>query len=291
MHRYLSVHPDLLLPVQKEIAFFHHDALFEKGLGWYASHFPTAADALYGEVAPQYMYSFEAPTRLHEFSPDVKLIAILRDPVDRAYSAFRMQVRRGLERRTFESFARAAMRQSLSEHVERTLSDETNNYLSASCYGWILQRYFARFAQKQICVLRLADLQTRAAHVMAQVFSFLGVEPILAHPVFGRRFHEGGRARFESLRSLIEQPGHPVRRAFKRLIPASRRRAAVFWLEQWNVKREDPEPLDAKLRGEIEEWFREDTVLLSELLGSADIGEESGFGRREEGDVTESTSQ
>lgn len=90
LHRLLATHPDVYVPFQrKEVHYF--DWYFERGDAWYAGYFPTErASRRYvavGEVTPDYLAHAQAPRRIHDTLPGCRLIAILRDPVDRAFSS------------------------------------------------------------------------------------------------------------------------------------------------------------------------------------------------------------
>lgn len=95
LYKYITFHPQILAAANKEICFFSEH--FNKGLAWYQAHFPPPIDPghfLTGEATPTYFTHPLAAERLHECLPKVKLIVILRNPGDRAFSHFQMLVRR-----------------------------------------------------------------------------------------------------------------------------------------------------------------------------------------------------
>jgi sulfotransferase family protein len=116
LHTMLSGHPKVFMPThRKEIRFF--DRNYDRGLGWYEGFFPEAAevdayDAI-GEISPQYFYCSECPERVAATLPAAKLIAILRHPVDRAYSHYGFVVQRRNFQGSFEEFL--AMRPNMLE--------------------------------------------------------------------------------------------------------------------------------------------------------------------------------
>ncbi|MGH9436648.1 MAG: sulfotransferase family protein, partial [Terriglobia bacterium] len=95
LHYYLKEHPGLFLPIEKEIPFFAMDELYERGMDWYLDEFFSKAGTgqLLGTVSPPYMLNSKAAERIYRALPDVKLIALLRDPIDRAKSQYKMLVR------------------------------------------------------------------------------------------------------------------------------------------------------------------------------------------------------
>jgi len=114
LYRMIASHPQVMPAKSKECAFFNRD-LYARPLGglWYRSHFPNVLHRhrlsrlhgrkiLTGEATPNYLFSPHAPGRVKATLPDARLIVTLRNPVDRAYSAYCMHIRNNLESLTFE---------------------------------------------------------------------------------------------------------------------------------------------------------------------------------------------
>jgi Sulfotransferase domain len=174
----------------KELHFF--DARFDLGLDWYRSFFPTTAarwllrrtgrDLVAGESTPYYLFHPLVPERLAATLPEVRLIAVLRDPVDRAYSHYHLMRRKRLEKLSFAD-AVAAEEERLAGKEARILADPTfrsyqhrhHTYLSRGLYAEQLERWFAHFPREQFLILRSEDLFARPADVFGQVLEFLGV--------------------------------------------------------------------------------------------------------------------
>ncbi|MBA3915506.1 MAG: sulfotransferase, partial [Acidobacteriales bacterium] len=94
LHSVLEKHAWLPSPT-KETRFF--DTHFQRGLSWYRAHYPLSEDdRLVGEVAPTYFASEEARQRISEFIPDVKIVCVFRNPVDRVYSLYRVKLAYGM---------------------------------------------------------------------------------------------------------------------------------------------------------------------------------------------------
>lgn len=94
---YLKQHSQLQLPDKKEIHFFDND--YQKGVNWYRSHFPMKIfdNIKTGEATPYYLFHPHAPQRIFQHCPKVKLIVMLRNPTDRAYSHYMMQNKRKID--------------------------------------------------------------------------------------------------------------------------------------------------------------------------------------------------
>ena len=198
---YLGQHPRLAPSREKEVSFFGSDLRYALGLEWYATqwHHRTPADALRFEASPLYLFAKQAPGRILACVPKAKLIVMFRDPIERAYSAWRMY-RRQLaddplfyhnlyrtrftpeevalfEERTaseFDDFWLAVQREA--ESLERGRSRRCS-VLELGVYAPQLQRYFDVFPREQLLVLDSEDLRTRRVETLNRVLDFLGLPP------------------------------------------------------------------------------------------------------------------
>ena len=157
----LYEHPEVCIPV-KEIHFFSRPR-YAEGKEWYEAHFKKCAEGkLRGEWSTSYLYSEEAPERIHECYPNAKLLAILRNPAHRAYSQYRNAVRSGeIEKsKTFLEY-----------------SAEEKSVWDQGLYAKQLKRYFALFPKEQILVLIYEDLKKDPVAFMCRIHEFLGIKP------------------------------------------------------------------------------------------------------------------
>ncbi|RNI13582.1 hypothetical protein EFE41_03125 [Methanohalophilus portucalensis FDF-1] len=113
--RYLRSHPEIFMP-NKEVHFFDRNYL--KGLEWYKSQFAdnSVSIKVYGEKCPEYMYLENVPERIYQNFPNIKLIFILRNPLERAYSGYWHEVKNGRENLPFEK--------AIKKEEERLKSEE-----------------------------------------------------------------------------------------------------------------------------------------------------------------------
>jgi hypothetical protein len=162
LHHYLGRHPDVFMARGKEVRFFSDH--FEKGAGWYRSHFRDAgAFAIRGETSPQYTAFPQVggvPERMHGLIPDAKLIYIVRDPLARMWSHF--------------AFVTPV---SDPEEFRRALTPlETNPFVAGSRQGWQLEQYLRYFPLEKILILSNEELRRDRRATLARVFRFLGVD-------------------------------------------------------------------------------------------------------------------
>ena len=201
LHRYLGEHPAIAMPASKEVPYFtDSEAEAESWQAfsrkWFRHADPTV---LWGKATPQYMADHRVPGRIHALMPNTKLIAILRDPIDRAWSHYQMARRRETETRDFEGAMRFAMdpdvlRSARSSSVpkhEHGYEAEDNFYLAWSEYGRILLEYQRYFPREQILVLLTEDLRQDPGRELDRVLSFLGLNPGYRPASFGKIVHKG----------------------------------------------------------------------------------------------------
>ena len=189
--RYLAQHPWIDLAVQKEVHYF--DFNFHRPLAWYRAHFPTVWRAkwvkrkekhplLSGEGTPYYLAHPHAPRRAAATVPRARLIALLRNPIDRAYSHYQHVVKNGLEPLRFED-AIAAEAERVEPELERMMADETyysrahhrHSYLTRGSYVDQLRAWGEQFGAEQLLVLRSEDLFGNLQATMRRAFEFLGL--------------------------------------------------------------------------------------------------------------------
>jgi hypothetical protein len=200
---YLRRHPDIRRPSSgdgtvdwpKELHFF--DEHYGRGLDWYRTFFPLAAerrlarmrgrDIVAGEATPYYLFHEAVPGRVAASVPDVRLIALLRDPIERAYSHYQLMHRTGREKLSFAD-AIAAEEKRLSkqdltaeEQVKNAKGDRAHHhhrhraYLSRGLYADQLERWYAHFPREQLLVIRAEDFSSRPTEIYSEVLRFLGV--------------------------------------------------------------------------------------------------------------------
>ena len=205
LYRDLNEHPSVAAAAGKEVHFF--DWHFRRGTGWYRAHFPTAAykemfqlrtghRLVTGEASPYYMFHPHAPRRVKALLPGVKLIALLRDPVERALSAYHHQVRAGEETLSLQD----ALEQEpgrLAAEVERLARDESYksvahrrySYVSRGLYAEQLEEWFTCFPRERVHIVGSEAFFSNPADVVAGVLEFLELPP--GPPQNFRRFNAG----------------------------------------------------------------------------------------------------
>lgn len=185
-------HPRVLEAAMKEVHFF--DLRFHRGLDWYRAQFPLewrvrsssagAPRLQTGEASPYYMFHPHAPARIKQTLPHVKLIAMLRNPTDRAYSQYQHEFRQGRETLTFEEaieqeparLAGELERMLVNVHYNST-EHRRHSYLARGIYADRLPVWWNLFAREQLLILKSEDYFKAPDLTLERVQTFLGLAP------------------------------------------------------------------------------------------------------------------
>jgi lipopolysaccharide transport system ATP-binding protein len=190
-YRLLTEHPLVRRAASKELHFF--DNRFAEGVGWYKRCFPEGERVdghrtVTGEASPSYLFDPQVPERMARIVPDTRLIALLRNPVDRANSHYQMQVRRGKEARSFKE---ATEEEMASAEGRGNPVDKAKAYLTRGLYAEQLER-FSSFAERdRLLVVKSENLFTRPLEVLRGVLRFLELPPFestVTHPALGATY-------------------------------------------------------------------------------------------------------
>jgi hypothetical protein len=198
---YLNEHPLVEKPMKKEMNYF--DAKFSRPLKWYRMHFPLqqpSRDAedgqrtLTGESSAYYMFHPLAPQRIAQTLPKVKIILLLRNPVDRAFSHYQLKLRRRQEPLSFEEAIQAeeARLHGEEERIRRnpaycSINHDRYSYLARGRYIEQILRWHSVFPSNQLLILESGEFFQKTAEVYQRVLRFLNL-PSYEPPQFGNRF-------------------------------------------------------------------------------------------------------
>ncbi len=179
--QFLARHPQIFIARQKELHFFDTDRFFRGGApdyAWYHQHFEASDGFLaVGEATPIYMYWPAAAARIHAYNPAMKLIMILRNPIERAYSDYIMERKRGFEYWPFRWAVRCErLRSLLSPPTWRRL----HLYTGRGFYTRQIQNLLRYFPREQMLFLKTEELREQHDATLQRVCDFLGVEPFPA---------------------------------------------------------------------------------------------------------------
>lgn len=193
---YLRDYPDIALPQTKELHFFD-----DEGLDWdhpaydvYHAAFPEVGGRPCGEATPIYTWWPNALERIRAYNPAMRLIVVLRDPVQRAWSHWRMEYARGVETHPFDWCIREGRQRAFDARPwghHREFS-----YVERGFYGEQIERLYALFPRQQALVLRSDDLRRGPDETLGRVRAFLGLPP--APTPASREVHVGADIAYPS---------------------------------------------------------------------------------------------
>lgn len=274
LYAYLKQHPDIFLSPTTELNFFAHEGADLNFRGprdleymWDDSLIATYEDyrkqfagvdreTAIGEVSTHNLYCAQAPAHIKRYVPDAKLIAILRNPVDRAFSAFAHMVRDGREETNDFRAALAREPARIRDNWEPLW-----HYKGMGLYGAQLSRYLEIFDRKQIRVYIYDDFVVRPLEVVQDIFAFVGVDPKFA-PDMSEKYNVSIMPRSRQLHDMMMGKSL-VRSALRSLVPAGVRSGIRDFILENNVRRLR---LDGEMRRELTNAFRKDIELLERFV-------------------------
>jgi transposase len=245
--RYLGTHPDVFVAPQKEVHFFDRNSA--RGLEWYAGQFSGATiERAVGEATQTYMYEDEAIHKVAETLPDARLIALLRDPVDRAYSHYWLNRSLGSEPLDFA--------QAVAAEPERVGSGDparrrTYSYIDRGDYLRQLLHVCEHYPRSSLLVLLFEELRDRPEDIFRSVCRFLEIDDGFVPPNLGIPVNRYDRPRSRQLRKNLNRLPRTIRRVAGRL----------------NARRASYPPMDPSVRDELGSYFRERNAALESWLG------------------------
>ena len=257
LHHYLNLHPEIAMSRPKELNFFVAELNWPLGRDWYAGHFDPKAPVR-GESSPHYTNrpAFAGvPERMREVLGDeVRLIYVVRDPIDRMLSHYLHNLGGGYDERP----------------LTEALAEPESSYVARSRYFFQLEPYLEAFGPDRMQIVSREDLKRDRPETMRRAFAFCEVDPDFTSEQFEREWETGVAktgGRFRVMDRAVRLPGlRALDRNFDRL-PESLR---------WIVERlvhdpeggEAPKPeLPADLRERLVEVLGDDVARLEELTG------------------------
>ena len=259
----LSEHPGVCASREKEMRFFDSVFNFAKGFDWYFSFFPqTKPGQVSGEFSPSYIYSQDTAKRIHRSFPQIKMIAVFRNPVDKMYSSYWANKTGG----------RGSM------VVFDTFEDAMSGIVGMpeqAFHGAQLKKYFEIFPREQFYFLLYDDIRANPEQAMRGIYKFLEVDEDFVAPSTHRGVNETGdkRVRFAPLFKIVygiywKMKKHPwMLKLIKSLNPTGISIALRdLGVRKGGQKFKKPE-MNPVTRARLNRFYEEDVRLLGELIG------------------------
>ena len=272
LFRHLGRHPDIFVPALKEPQFFGDDLHWLNATRFtveqYLSLFGGAGETqCVGEGSTTYLQSESAPTEIKAFTPDARIIIMLREPVAVMHAYHGEMVAGGFE--PIGDFA-AALEAEADRREGRRLPKATGGireclyYRRVTSFAAQVERYYAVFGRARVRVILFDDWVKDADQVYAETLTFLGVDPSFAPSL--TRENPSRRTRSASIQRFLAEPPEYLRRVV-RVIPQRTRARVVRTGLRLNTTQGNRAPIAPELHGRLVAEAADDVERLEKLLG------------------------
>ncbi len=177
LDKYLRDHPEVQLANKKEVHFFDQEANFSDTVDYekYHQNFPKIGNKVTGECTPIYMYWDSSIRRIYEYNPEIKIISILRNPIERAYSHWNMELGRKAENIDFSTAIRKE-----NDRCREALpfQHRVYSYIDRGFYSEQIRRIWRYFPKEQTLFIKYEELKLQPVKVLNEIFRFLEVSEI-----------------------------------------------------------------------------------------------------------------
>lgn len=262
LHDILKQHPQIKLPVLKETHFFSDEKKFEKGIDFYfKNYFNQKSESKYiGEIDPEYSYFLNAANNIKKHFSSLKIIIIIRNPVDRAYSHYLMTKRRGLEPYSFKK--------AILEEEKRLNSLENKmhySYISRGLYNNQINHYTNVFGSENVKVVLFKDLVEKTPLVVNDICNFINVPSYTFD--YNIKSNTASESKSKWLRDFLYKP-NTLKKVLGKLIPTQNLKDKIAKnLDDFNLKKSKKEPLEKSFKQEVfNTYFKQDIKALEENL-------------------------
>lgn len=270
-------HPQLSMPKEKEVPFFDEKKIYVKGLDWYLETYfsKVPKDNKWGTVTPQYMLGKGNMNpeviagNIKKDLPNIKLVAIIRHPVERAYSHYQMLTQRGHFTENFDKAVDNLLKNKSVDNLRHKNIDDTNSFLFGGEYGRILEYFYNEFPKKNILVLFTDDLKNNPEGTIQKFFNFIEVDDNFVPKNLGKEYRKGGsKARVKLLTPGMIYKIPFIKKVWKDYTPYSFRKRVEYTINLWNTKSGETKfgPYDPAFK-KLVKFYSADIDKLEKLIG------------------------
>ncbi|SCZ67298.1 sulfotransferase domain-containing protein [Thiohalomonas denitrificans] len=247
LHELLAQSSEVALPWTKETHFFRDEEKFLKGVEWYRKQFKDVQGnvKVYGEIDPEYMYFPECIERIGSICDTPKLIIVLREPISRALSHYRMSQRRGYEPLTFYD---ALVEESARLEGGDRFSQIHHSYIGRGLYAEQIERITSQLPDSELLVLKFDDLYTSqdsAVKTLNTICDFIGISSNGITVDVTLKHNKAAVPRFNGLRDLVYGQGK-VKKLVGKFIPSRDLKIRMMkFIDRVNMKPADKSQSEA----------------------------------------------
>lgn len=279
LFHYLSAHPDVFAPARKEFNYFCDDLHFNNVAGLfnyrdaadYLSHFTAwNGQKRIGEASVWYLYSMRAAANIHRFSPDAKIIVMIRNPAEMLYSLHSQLLETGDEDLvTFEAALNAEpdrkRRLRIPQTDQASAPIEGLWYTEVARFADQIERFQKVFGADAVKVVVYDDFKVDTAATYRGVLDFLDIHP--EHRPDFRVVNPNRAIKNERLWRFMKFGPPALRQAWRRTIPAPMRGRILRWMNQRNLVEQKRPDMHEETRERLRKTFTPEVERLSKMLG------------------------
>ncbi len=270
LYDYLAQHPDVYLPAEKENLFFSREDLYRRGDAYLRHYYRRyAGERVCGHAYVHLLVIPESAPRMWEYNSAMRLIAVLRNPIDRAYSGYWQARRTGVERcASFEE----AIAQEPARLARPPATRVPLAHRARGDYVALLQPFLEQFPRHQIRIVLFEDLIEMTADTVGQVVTWLGLDPEVGGLDFSQPSNPASMPRLPWLQHQALSPSPIIKRVYRTLIPRQAWRHAlrervVRLVNKANLVPFDYPPMKPETRAALRAYYQPGIAQLAGLLG------------------------
>lgn len=252
LYQCLKEHPEIYVPSLKEVNYFSRR--YDRGEQWYLSFFKDVKEEkAIGELSPSYFTCQKSPARIYALNPNTRLVFMLRDPIERAYSHYCMELRYN----------------TVSENIDKELVLDSI-IVRESLYYQQISKYLHLFPQENLKFIIYDDIKNNPQKVLEDLYSFLGVEPNFENPeIYQSSYAKKPRQRFDKLYTIlvaIYRWTNNNSRIGRKILNSLKNRGINDKFHDLNsIEKEYPQLSSAKIK-ELIKFYQQDIEQLERLL-------------------------
>jgi len=250
----LYEHPEIYIRV-KEIHFFSRERNWSKGRDWYENFFSDCPpNCITGEYSTSYLYDEKTPKRIYNWYPQTKIIACLRNPVDRAYSNYLNDIKGG------DLSSDLTFSQALKDHPE---------YVDQGMYAKQLKRFYSLFPKEQVLVLIYENIRSDPKQFIQLVYKFLGVDSTFVPSMLKSRVNVARIPKSNKLEKFMNKISLTFQKIhLDRLVWAVKKTGIPQKIRQWNTVKNTKKMNVFLLEDQkkLKKYFKDEIQELSKML-------------------------
>jgi len=271
LYKYMNQHPDAFIPTVKEPNYFvnNHEmgTSVIKNKDDYTALFNCADETAIGEASTAYLYFPETAQKIKNSIPNCKILAIIRNPVDRAFSMWGHQVREGLEKKSFDDAINEELRGIIRKSNQVTYGF---NYYELGFTSNLLLSYQQLFGKQNVLVLNYEDLSNAPDKLMKRVFQFLNIDDKFVGDWSGK-YNISGKPKYSILHNALNSKSiikKTILLPFKIFLTKNMRGKLWNMIRDWNIRSGKEHKMHKETRSKLQNLYRNEIISLEKIMGS-----------------------